>query len=271
MNRTLAVAVVFLVVAVNAQQISITGGNQSRRVVEPNQKRNTNSTLTNNDVIDLKSLGVSDELVIEKIRSAETVSFDTSVAGIKRLKESQISDSIIREMIRPATTKSATKKEADDTLEVGVYTVISGQRKEMEPEIVGWQSGGVVKSLATLGITKGHVNGKVMGENSQLRLAAPVEFIIKTVEGTSVTEYQLLKLYKKSNRREFRALTGGVFHASGGAERTALQFNSEKIGNRTWRIRLDRLGTGEYGFLPPGVSSASLSASGKIYTFTILE
>lgn len=96
-------------------------------------------------------------------------------------------------------------------------------------------------------------------------------FVVKTPEGTSVSEYQLLRLYKKSDRREFRAITGGVFHASGGAERNAMTFRPDKIAARTWRIRLDNLGVGEYGFLPPGVSSSSIASSGKIYTFGVTE
>jgi hypothetical protein len=95
-------------------------------------------------------------------------------------------------------------------------------------------------------------------------------FLIKTPEGTSATEYQLLRLYSKGNRREFRAITGGVFHSSGGAERTTLEFAPEKIGPRTWRVRVS-LAKGEYGFLPPGISAASIASSGKMYTFGVTE
>jgi hypothetical protein len=93
--------------------------------------------------------------------------------------------------------------------------------------------------------------------------------LIKTQEGTSVTEYQLLRLYRKGNRREFRAWTGGIIHAKGGAERTAILFRPEKIGTRVWRIRLSGFQGGEYGFLPPGVAASSIAASGKIYAFGI--
>jgi hypothetical protein len=78
-------------------------------------------------------------------------------------------------------------------------------------------------------------------------------------------------LYEKENRREFRATTGGVIHSSGGAEPNAVSFEPEKVGDRVWRIVLKGLAKGEYGFLPPGVSSASLSASGKMYAFGVIE
>jgi len=118
---------------------------------------------------------------------------------------------------------------------------------------------------------KGHVKGKVMHSTSPFRVTLPTELIIRTPEGTSATEYQLLRLYRKGNRREFRAMTGGVFHASGGAERTTVEFNPEKIAPRTWKVQLDHLEAGEYGFLPPGVSAASISSSGKMYTFGVIE
>ena len=155
--------------------------------------------------------------------------------------------------------------------EAGVYLIDGNKLQELDPEVVGWQTGGVVKSMATLGWDKGHVNGKVMRPTSRLRLTLPAVFIIRTLEGTSASEYQLLELYEKDNRREFRAMTGGVFHASGGAERTSIDFESEKIGPRTWRVRLDKLNPGEYGFLPPGLNAASISSSGKIYSFGVIE
>src|SRR6185437_12296432 len=122
-------------------------------------------------------------------------------------------------------------------------------------------SGGVLKTIGTLGLDKGHINGTVMRSASSLRLASPVEFIVRTPEGTSATEYQLLRLYRKSNRREFRAVTGGVFHRSGGAKRNAVFFDPVKIGPRTWRFTV-ALPRGDYGLLPPGISAASIASSG---------
>ena len=144
----------------------------------------------------------------------------------------------------------------------------NGQLTQMDPEIVGWKTGGVMKQYATLGIDRGHINGKVMKPRSSFQLSCPMEFLIRTPEGTSATEYQLLRLYEKGDRREFRALTGGVYHASE-AQRAAIVFTPEKVSSRTWRIRLNYLDRGEYGFLPPGVSASSIAASGKIYAFGV--
>jgi hypothetical protein len=105
-----------------------------------------------------------------------------------------------------------------------------------------------------------------------LKLFAPLEFIIRCPEGVSAAEYQLLQLDEKSDRREFRAVTGGILHASSGAEKNAVAFKFDKVSSRTFKIKLTDIKQGEYGFLPPGAyTSASAASSGKPYTFRIPE
>lgn len=244
--------------------------------------------MTNQDVIDMVSLGLPDDVIIEKIRAVTATDFDTSVPGLRALKAGRVSDTVIRVMINPSSGSSpiltpdkaeatvsrevASPKEpeaASSTTEVGVYLFRNGRRTEVQPEIVNWQTGGVLKNVATLGIVKGDRNGKVVRSKSPTQTTSPLEFLIITLEGTSVEEYQLLRLHEKSNRREFRSVTGGILHVSGGAQRDEVAFQPEKIGNRTWKVAIPNLPNGEYGFLPPGVESASISASGKMYTFGV--
>jgi hypothetical protein len=234
--------------------------------------------LTNQDVIEMVSVGLSDDVVIDKIHATETADFDTSVAGLKALKLAKVSDAVIRVMINPhgdtltlSSPATASPVFANNEMpeEAGVYSVLNGKPTFLEPEVVNWQTGGVAKSHATLFIVKGDINGKVLKPTSPTQVKTPLEFLMKTVEGTSATEYQLLKLHRKGDRREFRSVTGGVLHQSGGAQRDEISFQPEKIGDRLWRVRLVSLQAGEYGFLAPGVSSVSISASGKMYTFGV--
>jgi hypothetical protein len=76
----------------------------------------------------------------------------------------------------------------------------------------------------------------------------------------------------KGDRREFRAVTGGVLHASGGTQDNVVHFDYEKVANRIYKIKVPKLSVGEYGFLAPGaVASANAASQGKIYTFQIVE
>jgi len=186
-----------------------------------------------------------------------------------------------------AAAKAAAEKEKNKDVpeDVGVYVKVKEQLVEVMPEVVSWKSGGVGKRMLTYGMTKGHVNGVVKGPKSKLQLALPIEVIVRCPEGVAGTEYQLLDLDEKGDRREFRAVTGGVYHSSGGTDKNAVGFDVEKFAPRTYRIRIASLKKGEYGFLAPGggqvgstggaASGTSVTGgatnSGKIYTFGILE
>ena len=77
---------------------------------------------------------------------------------------------------------------------------------------------------------------------------------------------------EKGDRREFRSVTGGVLHASGGASDNVIAFKFDKVAARTYRIELPSLSIGEYGFLASGAAASSdLASRGKIYTFRIVE
>jgi hypothetical protein len=248
--------------------------------------------LTNQDVIRMTKASFDDVTIIKTIESHNTA-FDLSVDALLRLKELAVSQSVIQAMLAtgsdrkpiaaaPATAAPVTVKPADSSQlleEVGVYQVIKGKLVAIEPEIVNWRTGGVVKSTVTLGLDKGHLNGTVAGPHSPvvvattpLGMAGPIQFYVRCLEGNSASEYQLLHFWQKSDRREFRSVTGGVLHMSGGASDNVIEFKFEKIAPRTYKVQLPAVTVGEYGFLAPGAAASSdLASRGKIYTFRIVE
>src|SRR5689334_19466289 len=60
-----------------------------------------NQRMTNQDVIDMVALGLSDNLIIEKIHAVDSTEFDTSLKGLRALKAGNVSDIVIRSMIAP--------------------------------------------------------------------------------------------------------------------------------------------------------------------------
>lgn len=129
-----------------------------------------------------------------------------------------------------------------------------------------------MKSFASAGIVKGDVNGRITGTNSRNSVTSPLEVVIYAPEGVAITEYQLLHLRQEKDSREFRTVTGGVMHVSGGATRDIVPFEGKKVAPRMYRILLPNLGAGEYGFLPPGaVASANSASIGKMYTIHVIE
>jgi hypothetical protein len=90
-----------------------------------------------------------------------------------------------------------------------------------------FRSGGFLKSIATSGLTGELINGTGKNPHSLLKTSLPIESIIRCPEGTSITEYQLLRLDEKKDRREFRAIPGGVVNLTGGKEKNAAPFHCE--------------------------------------------
>jgi len=261
-------------------------------------KKQAEEILTNDSVIQLLKAGLDEDLVIAKIRKSKH-DFDLSVQGMVALKQNGISDRLMHFMMDPTKEPEAgtaaapappreavsapvraaepQRMEAPAGLpsEIGAYILKNGVWVEVLPEIVNWKTGGVLKTIATVGIVKGNVNGFINGAHSRNAAHAPLEFILVAAEGVAITEYQLINLREKDDRREFRTVTGGVFHASGGATRDMLLFEGTKIAPRTFSVKLPNLGAGEYGFLPPGAQGGSSTAGatniGKMYTFRVGE
>lgn len=254
----------------------------------------SNKPLTNDDVVQMVKGGFDESTTIAAIDAAQT-NFDTSVQALMALKAAGVSEKVISSMLaatkkkseaaKPTAAAAAPAANPDVPEDMGVYTKLKGSLAEVYAEVVSWKSGGVGKSMLTGGFTKGHVNATVSGPKSKLQLGTPIEFVIKCAEGVTPSEYTLLKLDEKGDRREFRAVTGGVYHSSSGIEKDAIKFDFQKIAPRTYKIALAGLKKGEYGFLPPGsgsvggtgggasgqtVQGGSMQA-GKLYSFGIIE
>ncbi len=161
--------------------------------------------------------------------------------------------------------------ELSDVNEIGVYYKDhNGKWTAIDPEIVHIKSGGWIKSTATHGIIKQDHNGHLNGRESKLALQCPIELLIYVPEGVSVNEYEFLRFRINSDNREFRVLTGGVFHSTGGADRDEVKFNPVKTAPHTYQFTVGKdTGGGEYGILPPG--TGNVTNGGKIYTFAIVE
>jgi hypothetical protein len=246
-------------------------------------------TMMNNEaVIKMVKAGLSEDLVVSSIKS-QPGAFTTTPDDLIALKSAGASDKIIAAIIEkgaagsaagaPFTTPpaqkaaTATATGASPVNEVGVYFKKGETWTDLPPEVVNFKTGGVLKSIGTAGIVKGDVNGHVNGNHSKTQLKSPVELLVYTSEGTAITEYQLLRLREQKDSREFRTVTGGLMHVSGGATRDLIPFESKKIAPRTYEIMLPNLGGGDFGLLPPagGDSTSSSGRIGKIYSFRLIE
>lgn len=112
--------------------------------------------MTNQDIVGLVTLGLSDDVVTDKIHAAQATDFDTSLPALKSLKQANVSDTIIRAMINPhpdsagdstPPTKAGDPNDPNGPHDPGIYMFARGrtgpQMSMLEPTVysggnTGW-------------------------------------------------------------------------------------------------------------------------------------
>lgn len=230
--------------------------------------------MNNDSVIRMAKAGLGEDLIIQTINT-QPGQYTTDAESLVALKTAGLSDRVVAAMMnksrRQLTNVPEKPIELSDVNEIGVYYKDrAGRWTAIEPEIVHIKSGGFVKSTVTHGIIKQDRNGRVNGRESALELKRPIEVLLYVPEGVSASEYDFIRFRLNSDNREFRVLTGGVFHSTGGADRDEVPFKPVKTAPRTYQFTVDdKVAGGEFGILPPG--TGNVTNGGKIYTFAIVE
>ena len=128
--------------------------------------------------------------------------------------------------------------------EPGIYIVSASTLQRLTPEITTF------RTTSVYGLTANLKNLR-----STTRLKPPLEFVIRSAEGTSVAEYVLVQMMTRGDRREYRTLDGGKSGVRQGPERMAVPFESRRIDPNTYYVTIvavPRVRTG--GFFPGPVS-----------------
>ncbi len=234
-------------------------------------------TLNNDAIVKLVQAGLSDDLIVNTI-NASPAAYDTSANGLIALKKANVSDKVVAAMLlkasgaAPAAVQSTGLPAGIE--DVGVYFKDpSGAWVAMLPEIVNFESSGKLKNIASAGIVKGDLNGRIEGSRSKQNATLPVTLAVYLQEGEAITEYELVRFRINAGAREFLSASGGVLHTEAGATKDEVEFHPQKIASRVYQITLDSsVGSGEYGLLAPGsTASSNKETSGKIYTVSVAQ
>jgi hypothetical protein len=237
--------------------------------------------MNNDTVIKMIKAGLSDDVIATTI-NASAATYDTSPNGLIALKQAGASDKVIAAIVAkaaPATASAPAAAPAPPPLppgvdSIGVYYQDSGGNWQMLPsEVVVFESGGLVKHVATAGLVKHDLNGVVGGMRSRLVVRTPVTMIIHLPEGRSPNDYRLFRLHVNGNNRQFESLAGTLGHESSSGVHDDIDFTTKEIGPSAYQLAIDGdIGDGEFGFLEPqDTSSKTPPSSGKIFTFAIVN
>jgi len=260
----------------------------------------THKRLTNQDIISLVKNGLSEDVIIAKIRTAsaaapDSVSFDTTIDGLKALKEANVPDAVVKVMINPAPAPTtivagSSPVTLDPNLpppEVGVYwkdgpNFILLQGQAVSEAKVGGKAG----SFFTNGLRNQHWDATLEGKTSKnvIKDRRPT-FYLYVPDGSDSSDYVLIMLNKKGDHREFQIGSfGGITGGKSGVKKDKeVPIKAEHMGIRTYRITLaEDLKPGEYGFFmgtgqmstmagARGGNRSGGAASGRVYDFSIPE
>lgn len=241
--------------------------------------------LTNATIIELTELGFGEDVIIEKIQHSEH-DFNTSLTGLKRLKEAGVSDAVIKAMVgaQSAVAKEAEEMQEDDPTdplsphEPGIYywTTKQGQGRlvQLEPTVYSQgKTGGWLESQLTYGLAKTKVKAVTPRPRARLRVseARPVFYFYfeqknpglsyahSFIDGAvSPNEFVLVKMTEKRDSREVTVAESNVLGSARGTSSAHTQdFDFEKIKPGIYKVMIiTPLEPGEYCFFYAGATRA---------------
>lgn len=258
-------------------------------------------TLTNDEIISLVKAGLSNAVVINKIRTSKS-NFDLSTNSLIKLKQSGVGDDVVAAMLEAksgrtvssttATVGGATSDPNDPLAphNFGIYLFEEkdGVKKmtQLTPNVSAQnRTGGLFTSSMTYGIGKVKIKANLPGTTAKLQLnqAQPTFYFyldtksggLNTASGVPSTpnEFTLIKFNVRSDNREVTIGKANAFGAKGGlSDEYVVQYNAEDLGNGIFKITpTATLKNGEYGFylINSGNSNASSAVGAKFFDFGV--
>jgi len=116
--------------------------------------------LSNDSIVKLVKAGLGEDTIISMVNT-QPGKYSLGADDIIALKKAGVSEKIITAMLnRPfAATVAAPAEPAGSITEVGVYYKKGDEWVQVMPEVVNWKTGGVLKSVATVGLFPSNLKG----------------------------------------------------------------------------------------------------------------
>jgi hypothetical protein len=230
--------------------------------------------LTNESLVALKKAGLSDSIVISKIKSSQT-KFDTSTKGIIDLKKAGISDQVIEAAVNAGAASTAP---ASPAAAAPAPATAPAAARESFVQLVGGKSVELVPANASMEFSSGFFDSKselvLRGRKAQYRIADKKPVFYST---WSANDAPLVRLKPGSDHddRNLKISSGSFAPFGGGSVKYGVRSEdrvdmeaSEKDARGLYKLTpKEPLKPGEYGFvLTYGMAAG---ASGRVYDFGV--
>jgi hypothetical protein len=229
--------------------------------------------LTNDSLVALKKAGLSDSIIISKIRSSQT-KFDVSPKGIIGLKNAGLSDQVIEAAVNAG---SATTAPAAPAAAAPAPAAAPAAARESIVQLIGGKSVELVPANASLEFSSGFFDSKselvLRGRKAQYRIADKKPVFYST---WSANDAPLVRLKPGSDHDDRNLkISSGSFAPFGGSVKYGVRSEdkvdleaAEKDARGLYKLTpKEPLKPGEYGFvLTYGMAAG---ASGRVYDFGV--
>jgi hypothetical protein len=231
--------------------------------------------LTNDSLVSLKKAGLSDSIIISKIRSSQT-KFDVSTKGLIGLKNAGLSDQVIEAVVNAGSATTAPAAPAAAPAAPAAATAPAAS-KETIVYLVGGKSVELVPANASMEFSSGFFDSKselvLRGRKAQYRIADKKPVFYST---WSANDAPLVRLKPGSDHDDRNLkISSGSFAPFGGSVKYGVRSEdrvdmeaSEKDARGLYKLTpKEPLKPGEYGFvLTYGMAAG---ASGRVYDFGV--
>jgi len=258
------------------------------------QTQQNEAPLTNKDVVQMVSIGLSEGVIVDKIRAARATNFDISVDALKSLKDAKVPDAVMQAMIQATSAAHASNQpisNPDDPAsphDAGVWVLVNGKMMQIEASSFSGEKTGTGSTMLTMGMKKSHFKSTLRNAHAVVQLTNPnPEFYFYFDKSaatpmysftgpapTSPSEYQLVRLEVKKDTRETVVMTmgglgGGM--SSGPEKKDIINFSSVKIASGIFKVTAGKpLGPGEYCFTASSSNmGGAMMGGGQVYDFGV--
>lgn len=261
--------------------------------------QNKQDTLRNETVIMLHKKGISEGIIINKIKSSLSL-FNLSTDALIILKDSGVTDKIVEVMIESSKTNQVQYVNINDPLtkqKPGIYYFNPNDKNKplvrIDPTVVSaGKSGGIGQSLAnsyTYGLTSVKSTSVISGPNAHKQIIGKSVVFYLYLENSnnsisqmgamnwwfanasSPNEFALVKMNQKKSSREFDTGKANSYGSSIGIdEKQKIRFNYTEVSDGIFKITVTGdLASGEYCFIYTG-STPSMYSNDKVFDFGVL-
>lgn len=276
--------------------------------VVPAATQSSREVLTNGKVIELIKLGLSEPLIVQKIRTSDC-QCDTTTAGLGKLKAAKVSDAIIMAMMESsglghsdspsppkstapaaeAATPLAGPAELNQITEPGIYYYNEGKMHGIDPTVFAGSSMNTWKSSMTFGLKKAKYKAKVMNNAANLHInqSDPVFYFVFNPDirtaganmagfwgmpATSPNEFILVQMDIQKNSRQAVLGEYGTFSGMdmGARDKDVRPHSFEKLRPGVYKVTPKQpLTPGQYSFYYAANVTGLGFAGGKVFDFGV--